>query len=481
MILLVAAQVYRIAQNYEVNKLRFINEVQAALDLSVETYYGELAREDIMILNMDGGDSTHTTMTSSFSFTDKMPSDSTFQVFGSSLDTMRKTGFSYVMNNKGMNVQHIKQHFDTMITNGQNMVHLSFMDSLERKPERSKAISLFVQKVMVSISEDQLDIGKLAERLKEELLRKELNIGFELRYKADGMHMVFNDGESEFPLHTTSKSTYFSKDATLGLEFENASLIILRRGLIDILLSLLIVGVVMGMLLYLYRIIRDQKQLAAIKDDLISNITHEFKTPIATIHSAIEGIALFNEANDQEKTRRYLGISADQLKKLNLMVEKLLETATIDSGALHIAPEPCDLSALTSQVVNNYRLICGDKSLMLSLPESDIWYDVDPFHMENALSNLVDNALKYGGDQIQISLSLASGKPVWQVSDNGGNIERTHRDKIFDKLYRIPQGNRHDVKGFGIGLYYTRAIVEKHGGILSLEVTPGQTLFTISL
>lgn len=481
MFLLIGAQIYRVYQNYQVNKLHFINEVQAALDLSVEAYYGDLAREDIMVMTMDGGDSTHSTMSSSFSFTTKQTSDSTIQQIHSTLDTIRKSGFSYVMNDKGIDVRHFNQRMDTLITQGQNVVHLSFTDSLERKPERSKAISLFVQKVMVSISEDQLDIQKLSDRLKEELQRKELAIGFELSYRADGMHMVFNDGESNFPLHTSSKSAYLSKDATLILDFENASLIILRRGLVDILLSLIIVGAVLGMLLYLYRIIRDQKELAMIKDDLISNITHEFKTPIATIHSAIEGIALFNESNDQEKTRRYLGISSDQLKKLNLMVEKLLETATIDSGDLTISTEECDLAALTHQTVNNYRLIAGEKVLKISIPEAPVWFQVDPFHTENALSNLIDNALKYGGSEIEISLKMENGRPTWQVMDNGGNIEKEHREMIFEKLYRIPHGNRHDVKGFGIGLYYTRAIVQKHGGTIALEVAPNRTVFTIQL
>ena len=110
--------------------------------------------------------------------------------------------------------------------------------------------------------------------------------------------------------------------------FDNASLIILKRGMVDLLISLLISVSVVGSLLYLYRIINQQKQLAEIKNDLISNITHEFKTPIATVTSALEGIANFNQQNDPEKTAKYLDMSNDQLKKLNLMVEKLLSCLT---------------------------------------------------------------------------------------------------------------------------------------------------------
>lgn len=481
MFFLIGTQVYRVFQNYQVNKQHFINDVQAALDLSVEEYYADLAKEDIMIMTLNEADSLRPSMTSSFSFTSKQSIDSTVRQITTRLDTSGKTGFSYTMNDQGTDVRLFGDLKDTLLTQSQHLVHLSFTDSAEANPERSQAISLFVKKVMVSISQEQLDIQKLSDRLRRELDRKELAIEFELSYQADGLQLVFNNKPTTYPLHTTSKSTYLSKEATLSLHFENASLIILRRGLVDIVLSLVIVGAVLGMLLYLYRVIRDQKQLAMIKDDLISNITHEFKTPIATIHSAIEGIAHFNESNDPEKTKRYLGISSDQLKKLNVMVEKLLETATIDSGALTILPEDCDLNILTQQVVTNYRLLGREKQLNLTRPSTPVWYKVDGFHMENALSNLLDNALKYGGPEIQISLLLENGRPCWQVEDNGGKIEKVHRDKIFEKLYRIPQGNRHEVKGFGIGLYYTRAIVEKHGGSLSLEVAPQKTIFTIRL
>ena len=282
-------------------------------------------------------------------------------------------------------------------------------------------------------------------------------------------------------LSTQSKSTFLSQGETLEMRFENASLIILKQGLVDILLSLLIIGVVFGVLTYLYRIIKDQKQLAMVKDDLISNITHEFKTPIATISTAIEGISSFNADNNKEKTERYLGISSDQLKKLNTMVEKLLETATIDSGELDVSKSSCDLVMMTRRVVDQFQLTMGDKQIRLYLPEESILFEVDGFHMENVLSNLIDNALKYGGDLISVRLTSRGAHPLWEVEDNGGHIEKSQREKIFEKLYRIPKGNQHDVKGFGIGLYYTRAIIEKHGGTIHLEVGTNRTVFKIEL
>ena len=289
------------------------------------------------------------------------------------------------------------------------------------------------------------------------------------------------DVNREFTLNTTSKSTYLPQGEMLTVYFDNESLLILKKGLVDIILSLAIVLTVIGALLYLYRIISRQKQLALIKDDLISNITHEFKTPIATISSAIEGIAYFNDENDPKKTRRYLSISSDQLDKLNTMVEKLLETAAIDSGDLQVELQDVDVTTLTKKVVDNFNLIKGDKSLKFSLPNEVIVVRVDEFHFENAISNLIDNAIKYGGEEIEVKLTQANGRVKWHVIDDGGKIDKEDQKRIFEKLYRVPQGNKHDVKGFGIGLYYAKAIVEQHGGKLSLSLSEKSTCFCIEL
>jgi len=248
-----------------------------------------------------------------------------------------------------------------------------------------------------------------------------------------------------------------------------------------LLISLLISGAVIGSLLYLFRIINEQKQLAEIKNDLISNITHEFKTPIATVSTAIEAISNFNQANDQAKTAKYLDISSGQLLKLNAMVEKLLETASLDSDELELNLESVELVNFTQQIFDKFQLIKGDKKLLFQTDISEIRKDIDSFHMENAVSNLVDNAIKYGGDEITIRLSSEKDKMLWQVTDNGGKIEKLQQQRIFDQFYRIPTGNLHDVKGFGIGLYYAKKIVEKHGGEITLDVSPNTADFTIQI
>ena len=229
------------------------------------------------------------------------------------------------------------------------------------------------------------------------------------------------------------------------------------------------------------KIIQQQKELAAIKNDLISNITHEFKTPIATVSTAIEAIENFNVIDDKQKTQKYLTMSAVQLKKLHQMVEKLLETATLDSEQLMLKKETVDVAAMTEKLVNKYQLLSKNKTLIFSSNLQPIYLNIDMFHFENVISNLIDNAIKYGGSTIEIHINSILKSVEISIADDGDGIEKNQQEKIFDKFYRVPKGNTHDVKGFGIGLYYCKKIVEKHRGILVLSSNNNQTIFKITL
>ncbi len=262
--------------------------------------------------------------------------------------------------------------------------------------------------------------------------------------------------------------------------YENSRVEILNKGFISIVQLILFIFFIAGILLYLYRIIKSQKELSEIKNDLITNITHEFKTPIATISTAVEGIQKFNQENDTLKTKRYLNISNQQLTKLNLMVEKLLETATLDSDKLILKKERIDTEKLIIQLIDKYKEAGNNKPIKLFIQNDIKPLAVDPFHFENAISNLIDNAVKYGGDKISIYLNQHEQLSII-VEDNGGNISKEQKEKVFDKFYRIPKGNVHDVKGFGIGLYYTKNIIEKHDGTIILTMQNNLTRFKITL
>ncbi|GAB4240555.1 MAG: hypothetical protein Tsb0034_17100 [Ekhidna sp.] len=465
-------------QSYQANKKRFIASVQQALDDGVENYFAGLAKNNIYVLS----DTMVDTLGKGWS--------GAFATRLQNVDSVANFGYSRI-DIEGAELTHVwsgDQREDSLAldsiisTHSGNNLRRFRIKNRVLDSGRVRQLQFLTQKVLVSISEEFLELEKLLPMVEQELKNKQLDINFKLRQEVPGKKLVLGDlkGNERF-LTAQSNSNYLRDFQNLSIDFENATLIILKHGLTELLLSILLIGLVVGTMIHLYRTISAQKQLAAIKDDLISNITHEFKTPISTIFSALEGVTSFNESNDPEKTKRYLALSNDQLHKLNNMVEKMLETATIDQGKLTLAKEDVELVGLTKSLVERFQMVEKHKEISFNTDIGSFVASVDGFHVENVLSNLIDNAIKYGGDKISISLRRVDDKAQWEVMDNGGNIPKKQQEKVFDKLYRIPTGNQHDVKGFGIGLYYARTIAELHEGSLTLEVSQDQTVFRLSI
>lgn len=471
----IGIQVYWNVQNYSINKKRLINEVQISLDNSIEAYYSDLAKADFV------------------SFIDtKIIKDST-EVGVQMIKLLDKVDFKNVGYEVGKSSKqkltkhnnHTTQVIDCTggFTFSENNIEAVSVIQGKKSLDSIKSISNFLNKVTISITRDSINFKKIDTLLQIELDRKKINIDYGFNhFKKDSIYASFkSDSLKNNELTTFSKSTYLPLNQRLQLQYSNPTANILKRSLTGILLSLLLSICIVTCLFYLLHIINKQKELAEIKNDLISNITHEFKTPIATVSTAIEGIKNFNKTNDKEKTNNYLNISEQQLKKLHLMVEKLLETATLDSDKLIINTDEMDLVMVLKNLVEKYQMLSPKKIISFKSNSEILLAKVDSFHFENALANLIDNAIKYGGDNIEVNLSLLLNSIEISVTDNGGKIDKSQHEKIFDKFYRVPTGNRHDVKGFGIGLFYSKKIIEKHNGSLSLVPDTTNTIFKIIL
>lgn len=470
-VITIGIQVYWNVQNYNTNKQRLLNEVQISLDNSVEAYYADFAKADFL------------------SYVDTREHKDSTEINVQMVEFLGSVDFEEV----GKNMDHQHENFTTHTskiidcTNSfkftQSKVEGIAILQGKKSLDSIESISNFLNKVTISITRDSLNFKKLDTLLQQELDRKKIVIDYGLNhFKTDSIFGSFKTGSlKNGTLATFSKSTYLPINQKLQLLYSNPTANILKRSLTGILLSLLLATCIIACLFYLLHIINKQKELAEIKNDLISNITHEFKTPIATVSTAIEGIKNFNKANDKEKTNKYLNISDQQLKKLHLMVEKLLETATLDSDKLIINTENIDLVMMLKGLVEKYKMLSPEKTILFKSNSTTLSVKVDPFHFENALANLIDNAIKYGGDIIEVNLNSLLSFVEITVADNGGKIDKNQREKIFDKFYRVPTGNRHDVKGFGIGLFYSKKIVEKHNGSLSLIPDTENTIFKIVL
>jgi len=467
----IAIQLYWNVRNYSLNKQRLINEVQISLDNGVEAYYSELAKADYFTFS--SAKDTLTEMGKFKGLWETLNNDTVIVKDGDSVTFNTNITSLAQESDSGLG---ISLHKATEITS----VAVLAQNQLT---EDHQGLEDLANKIIISIARDTIDYMKLDTMINAELLRKNIAIKYVLKHlKNDSLIRSYEkDSAIKFPLQTFSKSTYLPENEKLQLYFTNPTLAILKRSVLGIGLSLLLSICIISCLLYLLHTIKKQKELAAIKNDLISNITHEFKTPIATVATAIEGIKNFNHTNDTEKTNSYLNISQQQLGKLNTMVEKLLETAALDSDKVLLNKEDVSLHVMLEKLVDKYRLLTKDKQLIFKSNTDALEFAIDPFHFENAVANLIDNAIKYGGNTIEIHLNSLLNSIEISVADNGASIPKGQRAQIFDKFYRIPKGNRHDVKGFGIGLYYTKKIIEKHGGQIELLPDDSQTIFKITL
>lgn len=248
---------------------------------------------------------------------------------------------------------------------------------------------------------------------------------------------------------------------------------------VELILSLLFSLAVVSCLFFLLIIIKKQKKIDEIKNDFINNITHEFKTPITTIGSALEGMSNFNPDNDLVKNKKYIDISFIQLQKLEKMVEKILETAILNVKEIKLNKEQINMVSFIKSITEKH-LMTSNKSISFHFQDNVMFYNADPFYLENAISNLIDNAIKYGGDIIDVSCFNSEKLLIIEIKDNGNTITKADENQIFEKFYRIPKGNLHDVKGYGIGLYYTRTILEMHKGKIDL-IRTNETNFRIAL
>ena len=483
----ISIQLYWNYKNYQTNKQQLINDVQVSLDNAIETYYANLAEKSTVgfAIEMASKDDIFSSETKFDSLINKLHiSGQEFKNLDSiSLEVENTNGIKIFKGKKAdslLNTVHNDQNSNKHLSKKNDFRTLN----IERLDSASiNDIKVLTSKVIISLSQDSLNLASIDTLIKQEILRKNVSISFSLSLKTnkDEPELYNEISDNTSSLSTTSKSTFLPKNSILTIHFTNATKEILKRSLTGILLSTLLVLAVISCLFYLLKIIKHQKQIAEVKNDFISNITHEFKTPIATIGVALESIKDFNVINDKEKTQTYLNMSSNQLSKLNLMVEKLLETATLDSDSLKLIKKEYNITELLKSIIDKHQIQANGKTINFKTLDKEIFAKVDVFHFENAINNIIDNAIKYGGKIISVNLKKQTNQINITISDNGNTLTKSNKDQIFEKFYRIPKGNTHNVKGFGIGLYYAKKIIEKHGGTIRLDLNNKLTTFKISL
>ena len=251
--------------------------------------------------------------------------------------------------------------------------------------------------------------------------------------------------------------------------------LILSSGAIIILLSLTFI--------YLIRTLFRQKELEDMRRDLTHNITHELKTPISVAYTANDALRNFAADNNPTRRERYLEIVALQLTRLSSMVERILAVSVEEDGRGSHNPETIELKPLLHQIIRGCQAVGKQVTTLLGCPDA-ITITADKFHLRNILQTIIDNSIKYSREEVKISINVRQTDvaTIIAISDNGIGISERHLTHIFDKFYRVPTGDKHDVRGYGLGLYYARTIVERHNGQITAQSRKGEgTTITITL
>lgn len=249
--------------------------------------------------------------------------------------------------------------------------------------------------------------------------------------------------------------------------------------------SFIILIILGGAFWYLIRTILRQKTLEELKSDFTNNVTHELKTPIAVAYAANDALLNFNQAEEKEKRDQYLRICQEQLQRLSGLVEQILSSSMEDRKSFCLHPVHIDLENLIISLVEQHQLK-ADKPIRINYeihpPHLSIM--ADRTHFSNIISNLIDNAVKYSTEVavVNIHCKKVEDRVEISVTDHGIGIATEKQKQLFDKFYRVPTGNRHDVKGYGLGLYYVKMMIEKHGGTVRVESELGKgSTFTITI
>jgi two-component system phosphate regulon sensor histidine kinase PhoR len=375
--------------------------------------------------------------------------------------------------------------------------HRSISFLTHKLDEKIKSIDSVVQQVIVEMNgvntTERIHADSVKKILSAELHRYGIDIGFEYailqkdsiifksdQYLPSSIAMTFD--AKLFP------NDIFDKNLKLVMYYpvtsSNAYLFSKMRT------TLTLTGLfTLGMLIAFYltiRIIKKQKKLGEMKNDLINNITHEFKTPIATSSIAIAALENPQVRIDQEKFDYYTGILKEENQKMNQQVEKVLQLAMMDKGKLEIALEKTDANGILQKSLNGFELLLKENQVALHLHLDAVQFRVeaDPFHLEHVFNNVIDNAIKYKAENPDLTITTWNNNGRWAVrfTDNGIGMNQEVAKHAFETFYRGQVGNIHDVKGFGLGLSYAKNIIEACNGTIEISSTPKKgTAITITL
>ena len=380
---------------------------------------------------------------------------------------------------------HIHTRMDSLLGKGGKAITKIVLDSVQVKTvtvtrDEKKGDRFFQVLSGIDSLKDSIPVNELKKETGKRFMREGLDIPFDITV-LDTPLMKGTDPKNNIV------TVGFSKPVSFRLTLGNTMPYLLGKMLLPILFSVFLVAITLASFVLMYRSLRQQQRLAVLKNDFISNVTHELKTPIATVNVALEALKNFNAMNDPQRSKEYLDISQQELQRLSLLVDKVLRVSMFENKTVELKPERFNILALVDEVASSMRLQLEklNADLRIDTEGNDFEIEADRLHILSVVYNLFDNAIKYSVDKpvvISILVKDLGNMLEMRFSDKGIGIPEEYLGRVFDKFFRVPHGDVHNVKGYGLGLSYVAHIVREHDGHISVESKEGQgTTFIIKL
>lgn len=354
------------------------------------------------------------------------------------------------------------------------------------------------QNFMIRIAPDSLNIDSLTHYFQKNLQRSSINVigkAYEVKFKhryysLSRFPLPPNEEHGRYDYHIGDHGRSIYRDT---LETETSRLntnkhygafltgvrgIVLREIAPQVLFSIFLTLTIIAAFVFMYRNIRSQQRLMAQKSDFISNITHELKTPVATVSVALEALQSFDVNVHPERSKEYLAIAQQELNRLTELTDKILKTTVFEEQGSMIDQEIVDLDNATSSACSSLKLLLDKAEAEVKIERSGENFKVkgSTLHLTNSISNLLENSIKYSAGKVNISIKLHSSPSSVSISvrDQGIGIPQEYQKKIFEKFFRVPTGNIHKVKGYGLGLSYVANVIAAHKGKVEVKSNPGE-------
>ena len=355
--------------------------------------------------------------------------------------------------------------FDTLVKNVGGNINPKRTWTLTPKPV--KDVSSLKEDIIIKLVNDTLNLKEVKQKFEARLVKQQVNIPFDVSYVA----------RAKKDTVTALRAEVLFGNSVYQASFADSTWFLTKKIIPQILFSIFLISITGLSFWLIYRNLQQQNRLTALKNDFVSNITHELKTPISTVSVAIEALSNFNVLQNPTQTKEYLEISKNELNRLSILVDKVLKMSVFEQKELVLNNDNVNFRSLVESVLATMKLQFEKFHANVNFDLLGKTFTIvgDSIHLTNVVYNLLENALKYSKEpHINVVLQEDEQNLQLSIEDNGMGIEEEFLPKIFDKFFRVPTGNVHNIKGYGLGLSYVKNVIERHNGTIEVNSKVGE-------